>query len=297
MTSSETAIRTPFYFTVDFEDIGTDMLRGLGIDMSARAREDLLWRTYQDIRGFAAEHLDGKPLTFFCTGVLGEYAKDVVAQIAADGNEIACHYHFHDPVYRDAPEVVEERLRTAIELLERASGTEVVGFRAPMFSILAEHRGQYQKVAERFRYDSSLIAGLDTPFNEADHHEITGQGRMRLFPVPKVRRMGLVNHKAGGTFFKFFPVSWSAGALQGAYERGLPAVFYIHPYEFCTDGRFMLRHEQLRSLGPVRQTYWWARQLQWHRVGNGWVPDKLAELCARFAHQGNMRDLLVETAA
>ena len=78
----------------------------------------------------------------------------------------------------------------------------------------------------------------------------------------------------------------------GAHARGLAPVFYMHPYELVSDGRFRLGLAQLRQLGPAQQAYWWLRQAQWHTVGNGGVHDKLARLASRFEHQGPMRDLL-----
>lgn len=292
MTSSDSSrARTPFYFTVDFEDIGADMLRGLGLDDSARAREDILWRTYADIQAFVAAHMQGRPVTYFCTGVLGRFAPSLIRQIAADGNEIACHYNFHDAVRGDAPDEVKRQVGIAIDSLEIAGQSAVEGFRAPMFSISADNVEQYQALASRFRYDSSLIADVVRGFDEADYAHLTRNGAMRLFPVPMIRK-GRIRHKAGGTFFKFFPTQWSDQALAGAHRAGLPAVFYIHPYEFTRDARFMLGLSQLKGLGAFRGAYWWARQSQWHLAGNAMVPSKLAELARRCEHQGAMRDLL-----
>jgi hypothetical protein len=292
MSSEGSLRRQPFYFTVDFEDIGTDMLRDFGIDMSARAREDLLWRTYQDIQGIIKATLGDRPVTFFCTGVLGLHARDLVAEIARDGHEIGCHYHFHDAVAGDSPELVERRAAEAINALQEASGTEVLGFRAPMFSIEATDVAQYQMLARRFAYDSSLIADVAKGFEEEKFAAITGNGAMRLFPVPSVCKAGRVHHKAGGTFFKLFPLTWTQEALAGAHARRMAPVFYLHPYEFVSDGRFRLSLRQLKKLGPAKQAYWWLRQTQWHNVGNQGVHAKLERLASTFEHQGAMRDLL-----
>lgn len=284
--------RIPFYFTVDFEDIGADMLRFLGIDLSASAREDILWRTYNDIAAFMKSSLGGRPATFFCTGVLGLHAKDLIAQIARDGNEIACHSHFHDAVHRDSPELFARRLAEAVEALENASNSTVLGFRAPMFSVLAEHTRHYRAIADRFAYDSSIIVDAGMPFDEGRYAAITNDGSMRLFPVPAIRKLGAVKHKPGGTFFKFFPLDWTMEALIAARANGLAPISYLHPYEFVSDGRFRLAWPQLKPLGLAKQTYWWARQAQWHMVGNGQIMGKLEALSRRFEHQGNMRDLL-----
>jgi hypothetical protein len=66
----------------------------------------------------------------------------------------------------------------------------------------------------------------------------------------------------------------------------------MHPYEFTSDGRFRLGWADFAPLGPAKQALWWARQAQWHNVGNGGLVDRLGFLANHFEHQGNMRDLL-----
>lgn len=292
MTNPLQRDRLPFYFSVDFEDIGADMLRFLGIDKTAAARTDELWRSYEDIKSFAEKSLDGRPITFFCTGVLGVYAKDLIAKIAQDGNEIACHYHFHDAVFKDSPDVVDRRLTEAIDALESASNSKIVGFRAPMFSVRREHSEHYRIIARHFRYDSSIIANALNPFDESSYGDITNNGTLKLIPVPMIRKYNKISHKAGGTFFKLLPMEWTVDALSAAHQNGLSPVFYMHPYEFSDDRRFMLSRSDLKPLGILRQNYWWVRQFQWHSVGNSHTRTKLESLARKFVHQGNMRDLL-----
>ena len=69
---------------------------------------------------------------------LAEKCPDIVARIAADGHEIACHYFWHDPCRLDPPELFEANLRRAIDALETASGQKTLGFRAPRFSLRPE---------------------------------------------------------------------------------------------------------------------------------------------------------------
>jgi hypothetical protein len=289
---TENTSRPPFYFSIDFEDIGADMLRFLGIDRTAAAREGILWRTYEEINTFAQQSLGGRPLTFFCTGVLGLYAPDLINRIARDGHEIACHSHFHDAVFKDSPELFDKRLEEAIDALEVASNTAVIGFRAPMFSVLTSHVDHYAMIAKRFRYDSSIIADLDKVFDEGQFAKITRDGALRLFPVPMLRKLGRIEHKTGGTFFKVLPLDWTIEALHTAPRRNVPPIFYMHPYEFTSDGRFRLGWADFAPLGPAKQALWWARQAQWHNVGNGGLVDRLGFLANHFEHQGNMRDLL-----
>ena len=74
---------------------------------------------------------------------MAEKCPDIVARIAADGHEIACHYFWHDPCRLDPPDLFEANLRRAIDALEAASGQKTLGFRAPRFSLKPEDQAHF----------------------------------------------------------------------------------------------------------------------------------------------------------
>ena len=97
------------WLSIDFEDIAHDFKREFGIPQDGSLRADALRRAYAAIETFCRTDLDGARLTFFTTGILAEKCPDIVARIAADGHEIACHYFWHDPCRLDPPEVFESQ--------------------------------------------------------------------------------------------------------------------------------------------------------------------------------------------
>ena len=58
---------------------------------------------YKLINEFCNNKLDSKKITFFTTGTVAETFPELLQQIASDGHEIACHYHYHDCLLYTSP--------------------------------------------------------------------------------------------------------------------------------------------------------------------------------------------------
>ena len=192
------------WLSIDFEDIAHDFKREFGIPQDGSLREDALRRAYAAIETFCRTDLDGARLTFFTTGILAEKCPDIVARIAADGHEIACHYFWHDPCRLDPPELFESNLRRAIDALEAASGRKVLGFRAPRFSLKPGDRAHFAALERHLAYDSSLTVadGAEARGLRA----ATGVTRLALLPVLRRRPApGLPALRTGGAALKYAP--------------------------------------------------------------------------------------------
>ena len=83
----------------------------------------------------------GLSATFYFTGEAARRHPEVLARVRAPGHEVGCHTCFHETVGDSIfeipgmmpllPEEVENRLRTATDWVEQASGVRPVSFRAP----------------------------------------------------------------------------------------------------------------------------------------------------------------------
>jgi hypothetical protein len=69
-------------------------------------------------------------------------------------------------------------------------------------------------------------------------------------------------------------------------------LIYLHPYEFVTDRSFSVTWSELEGAQLPRRAYFWARQCQWHVVGNRGLLSKLARVLEEFEHAGPMKTLL-----
>lgn len=279
------------WLSIDFEDIAFDFKREFAIPQDGSLREDALRRGYEAIEDFCQSDLGGARLTFFVTGIVAERCPEIVARIAADGHEVACHYFWHDPARLDPPETFEANLRRAIAALEAASGQRVLGFRAPRFSLRATDRGHFAVLERRLAYDSSLtVTGTEDP---DVLRAATGVRRLALFPV--VRRKvvaGLPPLRSGGAGLKYAPASVTVKTLRLAAQAGLAPQLYLHPYEFTADRAFYFPVSEMGDLALRRKLFLWARQTHCHVIGNAGVPAKLRRIAAEVEIAGRMRALL-----
>lgn len=277
--------------SIDFEDMAHDMKRDLGLWETGPIRADALWQSYHDIDAFLRAHggATGQKATFFCTGVIAEQEPDLIARIAADGHEIACHYHFHDRMDGQDITIVDRMLGRAKAALEDASGVTVRGFRAPQFRIDRTEPSQYRTVMRYFDYDSSFPA--------ADREEVAAfraavdLGDFPILPIYRGQIMGQ-NFRLGGSYLKLFPGAMARRSIAAAEAAGFAPHIYLHPYEFTANGSYRLSSRERRPLGMPRALYWGVRQEQWHRAGNRSLPTKLAHLIGRDGLAGRLDDLV-----
>lgn len=284
----------PLVISIDFEDFAHDLKRQLGIWETGPLRAEALWQSYEDIHSFLMEI--GTTATFFCTGVIGQQMPDLIARIARDGNEVACHAFHHDNLDTKTPEAVEHALALAKDVLETAAGAPVSGFRAPNFRIDKVSPAQYHIVERLFTYDSSLCVA--SPADVSRFRQAMGLTRLKLLPIFRARPARLAPPlKLGGSYLKLFPLGVSERLLSKCDAAQMVPHVYVHPYEFARQGEYKLSAAELDALGRKTAAYWALRQHQWHTVGNQGLAQKLARLARGRRVLGSLRDNVDTLAA
>ena len=100
----------------------------------------------------------GKKATFFCLGWIAERYPHLIREIQSRGHEIACHSYDHRLIYRMTPEEFREDIRKSKQILEGITGKEVIGYRAPSYSITKRSLWAFEILAEEgYLYDSSVF--------------------------------------------------------------------------------------------------------------------------------------------
>src|SRR5688500_18249587 len=95
--------------------------------------------------------------TFLVLGWVAERHPSLVRQIAAAGHEIASHGYAHRLTYELTPAEFRDDLRRARAILEAASGSKVLGYRAPSYSITRRSMWALDVLIEEgYLYDSSI---------------------------------------------------------------------------------------------------------------------------------------------
>jgi len=181
--------------------------------------------------------------TFFVLGWVAERHPELVKAIAAAGHEVASHGWDHRRVTQLTPDEFRDQARRSKALLERLSGSPVLGYRAPSYSIVAGREWALDiLIEEGYAYDSSLFPvrrrGYGYAAGGRDPHWLKRPaGRLREVPPATIRRVGVNLPAAGGAYFRLLPIGYSLirSALREASRRGAPATFYVHPWEVDPD--------------------------------------------------------------
>jgi polysaccharide deacetylase family protein (PEP-CTERM system associated) len=184
-----------------------------------------------------AQH--GARATFFVLGWVAERQPDLIRTIARAGHEIASHGWDHARVTEQTPEQFRASIRRSKELLETITGTPVLGFRAPSFSIVRGREWALDLLIEEgYRYDSSLFpvrrpgGDYGYPDGSPDPHWLARPaGQLAEIPPTTLRWCGMQLPAAGGAYFRLFPYSLVQAAFRQSERRGVPGTFYIHPWE------------------------------------------------------------------
>lgn len=180
--------------------------------------------------------------TFFTLGWVAERQSAMVKRIAKAGHELASHGWDHARVTQIGPTEFRDSVRRTKRLLEDLSGQEVLGFRAPSFSIVPGREWALDVLVEEgYRYDSSLFpvrrpGGYGYASGGRDPYWLDRPaGRLVELPPATLRRFGNNLPAGGGAYFRIFPYSLVRSAIAEYDRRGVPAMFYLHPWEIDPD--------------------------------------------------------------
>ena len=175
--------------------------------------------------------------TFFVLGWIAKHRPEVVLAIASAGHEIASHGFGHQRVTALDRDSFRADIRSSKQALEDLIGAEVVGYRAPNFSIIPGWEWAFDVLVEEgYRYDSSLFPirrrGYGYPDSPRVPHVIQRSvGCLAEFPLATTSILLYPVPAAGGGYLRQFPLAIIRRAFREASERCEPATFYIHPWE------------------------------------------------------------------
>lgn len=186
--------------------------------------------------------------TFFVVGEVASEYPEVVRKIADEGHELGSHGHTHTPLFELSPDAFERELDRSATAIERAGGSEPVGFRAPNFSVTRATDWALPILESNgYRYDSSVFpvrtpmygvpgapirpydVALDDPFR-ASSAEQSERGFVEVPLSVLGERIRLPI--AGGFYGRVTPVWILERGIRRLNRRGIPATLYFHPWEF-----------------------------------------------------------------
>ena len=181
----------------------------------------------------------GTSATFFVLGWVAERHGGLVRAIQTRGHEIASHGYGHQMITRLNRAQFAADVRRGKAAVEDVTGTAVIGYRAPTFSVVRGTLWSLEVLAEAgFRYDSSIFPIVHDRYGIPDaarfpHRVAAGPGvEIGEFPLSTIAWLGWRFPVAGGGYFRLLPYVFTHRAVRHLNEReGQPAIVYLHPWE------------------------------------------------------------------
>ena len=179
----------------------------------------------------------GVRATFFTLGWIAERYPNLVRRIVAGGHELASHGYGHLRASDQSRAEFDNDIRSSKALLEDIGGQEVLGYRAPSFSIGAQNLWALDALHEAgYRYSSSIYPIAHDHYGMPDAPRFAfypnGPDSLLEVPVTTVRMGGRNLPAGGGGYFRLLPYALSRWMMEKVNrEDGEPALFYFHPWE------------------------------------------------------------------
>ena len=218
-------------FSIDFEGFVEGMDQSFYIPEQISRYE--IENELQTNLNLCLEFLDNHKIqsTFFILGWIGKKFPQMVANISNHGHEIASHSLYHKRFFGLSINEIKNSLFESKKILENASGKEVIGFRAPDFSLPVKKEIIDYLLRIGYRYDSSLVY--------TNIHDV--------YKGPKVKSdifhfdNGLIEFPiANITFYNIFSIPVGGGGYLRLYPDWITRyylkvskapILYLHPYE------------------------------------------------------------------
>lgn len=201
------------------------------------ARECRVERNVDRILGLLADQ--DIRATFFTLGWVAQRYPALVRRIVEQGHEIASHGYGHERASDLSPEAFRADVARAKALLEDLSGYEVLGYRAPSFSIGKGNLWAFDVLRDcGYRYSSSVYPIRHDHYGMPDAPRFAFPVREGLLEVPvtTLRLRGRNYPSSGGGYFRLLPYALSRWLIAQVNQQDQQsAVFYFHPWEIDPD--------------------------------------------------------------
>lgn len=179
--------------------------------------------------------------TFFVLGFVVEQHPEMVKKIAREGHEIASHGYAHQLVYKQTPNEFRDDVYKSKVILEDCVGQEVIGYRAPSWSIIESSLWALDILEELgFKYNSAIFPTHNflygIPYAPRFPHDALIYNKENISIItapPGTRKIGNTNIPfSGGAYFRLLP-AWMIKQFTDYIneKESQPVIFYLHPRE------------------------------------------------------------------
>ncbi len=185
----------------------------------------------------------GVQATFFVVGKVARRHPELIMRILREGHEIGCHSDTHLQLDSHTPQSLEADLRANRGILESLGVSEIHGFRAPTFSLVASTSWAYRVLADTgFTYSSSVLPARNPLYGWPEFGQRCKKinGTVWEIPMTVAPLPGLRVPVAGGVYFRVLPFWFLQLVVRYCLRRQQVITTYFHPYDIDTQQeRFM----------------------------------------------------------
>lgn len=217
----------PVTFTLDLEDLRTSPTQEARVEPVTEGILDMLAE-----RGVVG--------TVFVVGELARRHPALVRRVAEDGHEVALHAWRHGPLVDTTPDRFRADTIRAREAVEDVAGVRIIGYRAPMWSLVPETLWVTDVLAEQgFVYSSSVLPAPSPLYGwpGAPRTPFRWPSGLVEIPAPMLVTRHLQIPFLGGTYLRLLPAAVRRWALDRV-EPDAVLWAYCHPWEFDADEPF-----------------------------------------------------------
>lgn len=177
--------------------------------------------------------------TFFCLGWVAEKCPSVIQRIVKEGHELASHGYDHTRLNNlDKPGFIEDVTKSKT-ILEDIGGVQILGYRAPSFSVNEKTQWVYETLVNLgFVYSSSTYPIVHDLYGVPDWPRFKYQRPEGIveIPIPTLKAKSANKGIGGGGYFRLFPYWLSNRRISRFLQtENEPYNFYFHPWEIDVD--------------------------------------------------------------
>ena len=225
--------------TIDIEDYWSVFFRDW-LNIEAEPSDAVVKNTEWFLRVLADHNVKA---TFFILGEVAQCFPELIKGIVSEGHEIAVHGFYHRQIFKLSHDEFKKEVGDAKKLLEDLTGRQVLGHRAPAFSVNKDTQWALEVLLEEgFKYDSSVypISGRCygwTEFSKEICKVDLPSGRSIIeVPLSTVTVLGKTLPVTGGGYIRHFPYVVTKCIIKHI-QKQRPVIVYMHPHEIDTELR------------------------------------------------------------
>lgn len=191
--------------------------------------------------------------TFFVVGRTADALPDLIKEIYRQGHEIAAHSYYHVPITKQTPDEFKRDLEKNIEALIKCGSKNVVGYRAPTFSLVESVKWAYKTLSELgIQYSSSVLPAANPLFGWKDFGKEKYVDGVYEIPL----HIGAFPFKVpigGGVYFRCLPIQIIRSYFKRASALDETVPGYFHSYDIDTkqEQNFMIANVPNKLLNSL----------------------------------------------